>query len=87
MPSCIHFAGNHLPLETIFKIPVPEDEEDDHEAKKTWREDAGRGERPPPQPKKAPEITAGELLEQRAVDRGFGMSHELHHPDLQLTRQ
>lgn len=71
MPSCIHFAGDHLPLETIFKVPLEADEEEDHEAKKTWREDDGRERQSVPE-KKQVQITAGEIMEARAVDRGFG---------------
>lgn len=60
----MQFAGRLLPLERIFRIPEPEREVDETEAKKTWR-----GPRPVQAAKKG--WTAGNIMDGRAADRGF----------------
>lgn len=67
LPSCIYFAAEHLPLEDVFKIPLPDKEVDDVASKRTWRE----GSRPADAPAPVPQWTAGEIMEARALDRGF----------------
>lgn len=64
-----------MPLEDIFRVPVPEREVNDIESRKTWR-----GPRPEAKPdadaeeggeREAMQWTAGEIMEARALDRGF----------------
>jgi hypothetical protein len=61
-----------MPLEEVFRIPPPEIEVVDLESKKTWRgarEDIAAllAESNPLEPV----WTAGEIMEARALDRGF----------------
>lgn len=56
-----------MPLEEVFRVPPPDAEIDNLEAKKTWRE---------PRPEETlaptkPTWTAGGIMEARALDRGF----------------
>lgn len=70
MPACIHYAAALIPLEEIFTIPKPDPEEHDaYASKKTWR-----GDRPVQQ--EAKEVwTAGNIMEGRALERGYRKSH------------
>ena len=70
MPACIHYAAALIPLEEIFTIPKPDPEEHDaYASKKTWR-----GDRPVQQETK--EVwTAGNIMEGRALERGYRKSH------------
>lgn len=55
-----------MPIEDIFHVPMAAKEENVIESKKTWRDDAPRTSAP-----QASVITAGEIMESRALDRGY----------------
>jgi hypothetical protein len=57
-----------MPLEDVFRIPPPEREVDDIEARKTWRGPRPEASTPT---QGAVQWTAGEIMEGRALDRGF----------------
>ncbi|BEJ11313.1 hypothetical protein CspHIS471_0107350 [Cutaneotrichosporon sp. HIS471] len=63
LPACTAFVARHMPLEDIFRVPRPK-QEDDIDLR-TWR-----GPRPTT-PKKKAGWTAGEIMDARALDRGF----------------
>ncbi|BEI88039.1 uncharacterized protein CcaverHIS019_0107570 [Cutaneotrichosporon cavernicola] len=63
LPACTAFVARHMPLEDIFRVPRPK-QEDDIDLR-TWR-----GPRPTT-PKKNAGWTAGEIMDARALDRGF----------------
>lgn len=70
MPACIHYAATLLPLEIVFRVPKPEPTETDaYAAKKTWR-----GDRPAQEQEKKEVWTASDIMEGRALDRGFRKS-------------
>lgn len=69
LPSCLHFACRHMPVEEIFNVPAPEAEVDSMVAKKTWREP-----RPEFEAEEKRTWTAGGIMEARALDRGFRKS-------------
>lgn len=71
MSACIYYAANLLPIETIFHVPPPQKDNDDaYTDKRTWRDpakaEAARAERG-----KARSLTAGGIMEARALDRGY----------------
>lgn len=67
------FVARHMPLEEVFHVPPPKREVDDIEARKTWR----TGQAPAPKggegegKEEVQQWTAGEIMEARALDRGF----------------
>jgi hypothetical protein len=67
----MHFAASHLPLEDVFHIPPPEIEVDTMASKRTWRTPR---EEDPDVIAAAQQVpwTAGLIMEERALDRGFG---------------
>lgn len=67
LPSCIHFVAECMPIEDMFHVPILAQDEDTIESKKTWREDMPRAHVSQP----ARDITAGDIMEARAVDRGY----------------
>ncbi|KAL1409274.1 hypothetical protein Q8F55_006107 [Vanrija albida] len=67
LPACISFAARFLPLERVFRLPPPEPEVDPMAAKRTWR----KGMVAPVAEPKGPRWTAGEIMDRRALDRGF----------------
>ncbi|GMK54708.1 hypothetical protein CspeluHIS016_0112940 [Cutaneotrichosporon spelunceum] len=64
MPACTAFVARHMPLEDVFRIPRPKEEED-VDVHRTWREPR------PATVKKNAAWTAGEIMDARALDRGF----------------
>ncbi|WVR08573.1 hypothetical protein IAU60_005628 [Kwoniella sp. DSM 27419] len=75
MPSCISFAANHLPLETIFNVPysVTDTDTDPYAGKRTYRDPAlAEAERLKREEEaKREKWTAGKIMEGRAIDRGY----------------
>lgn len=68
LPACMYQAGRILPLEHIFRVPLPvsPEEDDQYASKKTWREP-----REAVSEEKKVVWTAGSIMEGRALDRGY----------------
>jgi hypothetical protein len=72
MPACIHYAATLIPLEEIYPIPRPDPEEHDaYASKKTWRGDR------PVQKEEKQVWTAGNIMEGRALERGYCKSSRI----------
>lgn len=66
MPACMHYAASLIPLEQVYTIVRPDQEEvDPYASKKTWRGDR------PAQKQDTETLTAGAIMEGRALERGF----------------
>lgn len=67
IPACIHYMGQYLPLEQIFKLSHPSLAEEPVEDKRTWRD----GTRPSIETKKAPLWTTMDVLTAYADQKGW----------------
>ncbi|WWC72532.1 uncharacterized protein I206_106494 [Kwoniella pini CBS 10737] len=85
LPACITFCAQHLPLETIFKIPyeVVEGDFDPYAGKRTYRDSKlAEAERMKvEEEKKKEKWTAGKIMEGRAHDRGY-LTAQSGRPDI-----
>jgi len=66
--ACVHFAGQHLPIEQIFQLKHPALDEPDLPDKRTWREGITRS---GPSPHKASVWTAMDVLTAFAKAKGW----------------
>jgi hypothetical protein len=71
LAACITTAAHLMPLEDIFRVPLPPQSPiDEHAHKKTYRDGMAR-----PQVDVGPRWTAGAIMEGRALDRGYCECH------------
>ncbi|KAL1410090.1 hypothetical protein Q8F55_004093 [Vanrija albida] len=66
LPSCIYYVATRMPIEDVFRVPPPAEDEVVVD-KRTWRGDGPRA----VEEARGHTWTAGGIMEARAVDRGF----------------
>lgn len=72
LAACTAFVARHMPLEDVFRVPPAAREVDDIESRKTWREPKAKADETAGEDEGGSvQWTAGEIMEARALDRGF----------------